>query len=197
MAHQPAVGVTGFAVVLAASSEEASPSADSRAQAPSYTPGAMGTAIVQGLHMLLATFWFGGAMWANFVLGPASARASAAAAGEMGAQIGIQATRIIPPVAGLAILLGFLRGTVWGPVTSFDAVFNAGFGRWWFIALLLAVATFVWGQRITGPAAASIGSAGTDAERAARVQRTIRLASIELIGFCGIFSMMILMRFYP
>jgi len=157
----------------------------------------MGTAVVEGLHMLLAIFWFGGTMWANFVLGPASARASAAAAGEMGAQIGIQATRVIPPVAGLAILLGFLRGTVWGPVTSIDAVFNTGFGRWWFIALILALATFVWGQRVTGPAAASIGSAGSDVERAARVQRTIRLASIELVGFCGIFSMMILMRFYP
>lgn len=31
---------------------------------------------------------------------------SQAAAGELGAQVGIQASRVIPPVAGLAILLG-------------------------------------------------------------------------------------------
>src|ERR1700733_3138881 len=157
----------------------------------------MGTAIVEGLHMLFAIFWFGGTMWANFVLAPATARTSPAAAGEMGAQIGIQAARVIPPVAGLAILLGFLRGAVWGPVTSLNALFNTGFGRWWLIALVVAIATFIWGQRLTGPSAESIGKATTDAERVARVRRTIRLASIELIGFCVIFSMMILMRFYP
>jgi hypothetical protein len=157
----------------------------------------MGVAIVEGLHMLFATFWFGGTLWVNFVLGPASERTSPAAAGEMGAQIGIQANRVIPPVAGLAILLGLLRGTVWGPIDSLGAVFNTGFGRWWFIALVLAVITFGWGQRLTGPSAASIGGAVDPEERAARIQRTLRLASIELVGFFGIFSMMILMRFYP
>jgi putative copper export protein len=157
----------------------------------------MGTAVVEGLHMLFATFWFGGTLWVNFVLGPATARTSPAASGEMGTQIGIQANRVIPPVAGLAILLGLLRGTVWGPIDSLSAVFTTGFGRWWFIALLLAIITFIWGQRLTGPAAASIGTAATAEERAVRVQRTLRLASLGLIGFFGIFSMMILMRFYP
>jgi hypothetical protein len=157
----------------------------------------MGTAIVEGLHMLFAIFWFGGTMWVNFVLGPASARMSQAAAGELGAQVGIQAARVTPAVAGLAILLGFLRGTVWGPINSLSAVFNTGYGRWWFIALVLAILTFGWGQRLTGPSAASIALARDDAERVARTQRTLRLASLELIGFFGIFSMMILMRFYP
>lgn len=122
---------------------------------------------------------------------------SQAAAGELGAQVGIQASRVIPPVAGLAILLGFLRGTVWGPINGPNAVFNTGFGRWWLIALLLAVLTFAWGQRLTGPSAASISLANDDADRVVRTQRTLRLASLELIGFVGIFSMMILMRFYP
>lgn len=153
--------------------------------------------MIEGLHMLFAIFWFGGTLFVNFVLGPATARTSPAAAGEMGAQIGIQATRVIPPVASLAILLGFLRGTVWGPIDGLSSVFNTGFGRWWFIALVLAIITFVWGQRITGPSAASIATSTNADERAARVQRTIRLASIELIGFFGVFSMMILMRFYP
>jgi hypothetical protein len=157
----------------------------------------MGVAIVEGLHMLFATFWFGGTLWVNFVLGPAAARTSPAASGEMGGQIGLQAARVVPPVAGLAILLGFLRGTVWGPINGLGAIFNTGFGRWWFIALVIAVITFMWGQRLTGPSAASIGSASDDAERAVRTQRTLRLASIELIGFFAIFSMMILMRFYP
>ena len=104
---------------------------------------------------------------------------------------------MIPPVAGLAILLGFLRGAVWGPINSLQALFGTGFGRWWFIALVLALLTFAWGQRLTGPSAASIALASNDAERVARTQRTLRLASLELIGFFGIFSMMILMRFYP
>ena len=80
--------------------------------------------MIEGLHMLFAIFWFGGTLFVNFVLGPATARTSPAAAGEMGAQIGIQATRVIPPVAGLAILLGFLRGTVWGPIDGLSSCFQ-------------------------------------------------------------------------
>ncbi|MGA7988555.1 MAG: hypothetical protein WCB51_09180 [Candidatus Dormiibacterota bacterium] len=86
---------------------------------------------------------------------------------------------------------------MWGPINGPNAVFNTGFGRWWLIALLLAVLTFAWGQRLTGPSAASISLANDDADRVVRTQRTLRLASLELIGFVGIFSMMILMRFYP
>jgi hypothetical protein len=86
---------------------------------------------------------------------------------------------------------------VWRPITSLNAVFNTGYGRWWFIALVLAIATFAWGQRLTGPSAASIGTATNESDRLARVQRTLQLASIELVGFFGIFSMTILMRFYP
>lgn len=156
----------------------------------------MAAAIVQGLHMVTAIFWFGGTMFTNFVLGPAIQRSSAAAGGEVGAQIGIQATRVIRPVATLAIVLGFLRGTVWGPLKSASDVLNSGYGHWWLIALLLAIATYVWGETMTAKAAAAIGRA-PEAERAALTARTIRLASIELVGFFGIFSMMILMRFYP
>jgi uncharacterized membrane protein len=157
----------------------------------------MGTAIVEGLHMLFTILWLGGTVWANFVVGPASVRTSPAAAGEFGAQIGIQASRVIPPVARMAILLGVLRGTVWGPINSLKAVFNTGHRRCWFIALLFAIVTFVRGQRLTGPSAASIGKTTDEAERLARIQRTRRLAWIELLGFLGIFRMMILMRFYP
>jgi hypothetical protein len=35
--------------------------------------------------MLFAIFWFGGTLWVNVVLGPASARTGPAAAGEFGA----------------------------------------------------------------------------------------------------------------
>lgn len=114
----------------------------------------------------------------------------------MPSAIGSTAFAGIECIRGLAILLGFLRRTVWGPIDSFNAVFNTSYGRWWFVALVLAVITLVWGQRITRPSAASIGLATTPEQRAARVQRTLRMASIELIFF-GIFSMMILMRLYP
>ncbi|MBV9099478.1 MAG: hypothetical protein JOZ46_01590 [Candidatus Dormibacteraeota bacterium] len=154
----------------------------------------MGSAIVQGLHMFFAIFWFGGTLFANFVVGPAAARSLPASQADFGAQIGIQADRVIRPVATLAIILGFLRGTVWGPIHSAGDVFNSSYGRWWFIALLLAIATFSWAELRTAPAARAIATV-PDAERPAQIQRTIRDAMVELVGFAGILSMMVLMRF--
>ena len=154
----------------------------------------MAQAIVQGLHMFFAIFWFGGTLFANFVVGPAAARASVAAQADLGGQIGIQASRVIPPVAGMAILLGFLRGTVWGPVQSPSAVFNTGYGHWWAVAFVVAIATFLWGQFVTGRNAELIAKV-PDADRPAQIQKTVRLATIELAGFATILSMMVLMRF--
>ncbi len=41
----------------------------------------MGVAIIEGLHMLFATFWFGGTLFVNFVLGPATERTSSCGRG--------------------------------------------------------------------------------------------------------------------
>jgi len=156
----------------------------------------MAAAIVQGFHMFFAIFWFGGTLFANFVVGPAAARSLPTSQADMGAQIGLQAARVIPSIAGLTILLGFLRGTVWGPVRSAPDVFGTNYGRWWFIALILAVFTFAFGQFVTGRAAEAIATV-PEPERPAQIQKTIRLATIELAGFFGMLSMMVLLRFYP
>jgi uncharacterized membrane protein len=144
--------------------------------------------------MFFGIFWFGGTLFANFVIGPAAARSLPASQADMGAQIGIQADRIIRPVAALTIILGFLRGTVWGPIKSVGDVFNLGYGHWWLIALLMAVATFGWAESMTAPAARAIATV-PDAQRPAQIQRTIRRAMVELLGFATILSMMVLMRF--
>lgn len=156
----------------------------------------MASAITQGLHMFFAIFWFGGTLFANFVIGPAAARSLPASQADMGAQIGLQASRVIPPVAGVTILLGFLRGTVWGPIKGVSDVFNLNYGHWWLIALIVAIITYLWGQFMTGRASAAIATV-PEAERPAQIQKTIRLATIELAGFFTILSMMILLRFYP
>jgi uncharacterized membrane protein len=156
----------------------------------------MAAAIVQGLHMFFAIFWFGGTLFTNFVVGPAVARSSPASQADVGAQIGMQAERVIPAVAAMTILLGFLRGTFLGSIKSTDTLFGTSYGHWWLIAFLAAIATFLWGKFVTGKAAAAIGTA-PEGDRPAAIQRVIRLATVELLGFFTILSMMVLMRFYP
>ncbi len=103
------------------------------------------------------------------------------------------------------MLLGLLRGIVFGPVRSLDFVFGTAYGITFLIALLAALATFAWSQLVltraarrldTFPLAEVMKSGGTATLAfAAQMQRVKRFALLELFGFFVIFTCMILMRF--
>jgi uncharacterized membrane protein len=159
---------------------------------------------VQWLHVLFGIFWFGAVLYADFILIPAITTLPITSQREIGGAIGARAAKIITPVAGLVILLGLIRGTVFGPIKTFDAL-TTTYGLTWVFALIVAVVTFLWGTRVIVPAiermnAISVADAvqadGTPAPNlVAAIDRVKRVTVLELIGFFVIFTCMILMRF--
>jgi hypothetical protein len=161
--------------------------------------------VVQWLHVLLGIFWFGSVLALDFLVLPAISRLPAEGQRAMGDAYGRVASRIIPPVGLLVIALGILRGTVFGTIRDLDTLVGSAYGVTWLVALVAAIATFLWGGLVLGPAAErfqaipaedAVGADGTASPVfTAAVARIKLLAMLELVGFLVIFSCMILMRF--
>jgi uncharacterized membrane protein len=159
---------------------------------------------VQWLHVLLGITWFGAAITGNLIFIPALSRLPLDRQREVGGPYGEISQRVIPPVAVGVILLGILRGTVFGPFKSLDALATA-YGLTWLIALILATATFAWGKWMIEPALHRMNSIpveqALDADgrpsptMASAIDSVKRVAVLELVGFIAVFTCMILMRF--
>jgi uncharacterized membrane protein len=159
---------------------------------------------VQWLHLFFGIFWFGAVLYGDFILIPAITTLPLNSQREMSSAIGPRAARIILPVSSLVILLGILRGTVFGRIKSLDAL-TTQYGIIWIIALIAALATFYWGTRVIVPAVErlnvisaqdAVGADGAPTPAfSAAIDRVKRVTLLELIGFFVIFTCMILMRF--
>jgi uncharacterized membrane protein len=160
--------------------------------------------IVQWAHVFFGIFWFGAVLYADFILIPAITTLPLNTQREISAALGPRAERIIAPVAGLVILLGIIRGTVFGPIKSLDAL-TTTYGLTWLVALIVAAATFYWGTRVIVPAIQRLNAIGVQdavgpdgaptATFTAAIDQVKRVTLLELIGFFVIFTCMILMRF--
>ncbi|MBA2756005.1 MAG: hypothetical protein H0U37_00995 [Chloroflexi bacterium] len=157
--------------------------------------------VVQWLHVLLGILWFGNALALAVIVIPAMNRLPIVRQREIGGAIGLRSNRIFPVVVPLIILLGIARGTVLGPIKSLDILFGTAYGLTWLAALVVTTLTFIWGLRVIVPAVeamerAPVNAHGTPtAALIAATDRAKRLVLVELIGFLGIYTCMILMRF--
>lgn len=149
--------------------------------------------VVQWLHVLGGIFWFGGTLFSNFVVVPAVMGISPAAQKEFGNAIG-RTAQIVRPISYATIVLGILRGTVWGPIKGTETLFGTAYGITWLVALVVAVGLVGYGQMVIEPFRERLGRA-TEAEARLLVAQAGRIFGIELLGFFVIFTAMILMRF--
>ena len=159
---------------------------------------------VQWLHVLLAIMWFGSVLYSDFILIPAISTLPLPTQRIIAAALAPRANRIIPAVAGVVILLGVIRGTVFGPLKSLDALGTA-YGITWVVALIVAAGTFLWASRVIAPSLDRLASIpdsealNPDGSATAKLTELIsqvkRNVALELIGFLVIFTCMILMRF--
>jgi uncharacterized membrane protein len=158
----------------------------------------------QWLHVLLGITWFGAAITSNLIFIPALTRLPLDRQREMGGHYGDQAAKVLNIAAMGVILLGILRGTVYGQIRSLDAL-TTTYGITWLVALIVATATFLWGKRVIEPAIARMNAVPvSDAFQAdgqaspamvAAVDTVKRVAGLELLGLIRSFTCMILMRF--
>jgi uncharacterized membrane protein len=159
---------------------------------------------VQWLHVLAAITWFGAMIYTDFILIPAVTTLPPREQRLAGAAIGRQSVKVIMGAATAVIVLGILRGTVFGQIKDFDHLTSV-YGLTWLLALVLSLVTYYWGLRVITPAVARFNE--FDLERAmlpdgtanpamvALVADIKRKTMLELLLFLAIFTCMILMRF--
>lgn len=155
---------------------------------------------VQWLHVLLGILWFGNALAVAFFLIPAISTLPIPTQRQVEDRYVEIADRTFKVVAPTVIVLGVLRGTVFGPIQSIESL-GTPYGITWLVALGAAIATFLWGLYVIGGATRMMNAAplapdgGPTPELERATARLKRVAVLELLGFVVIFTCMILMRF--
>jgi uncharacterized membrane protein len=163
-----------------------------------------GEATAQWLHILFGTFWFGGSLFANFVVVPAMMRLPAEPQQQFLRLFAEQTDRMFLIAASGTIVLGVIRGTVFGEIKDV-ADLGSAYGIYWIIGLVAACLTYAYGSWYLAPranrlgaemAAAGVGPGGQmPPELAVRMSRIRVLAALELVGFLVVFTTMIAMHF--
>lgn len=151
--------------------------------------------VIQWLHVFLGIFWFGSILYVDLVLFPTLNTLPVQEQQKVGGLLGPRTSRVLVPVGLTVVLLGFLRGTVFGQLHSLDAVFGSAYGITWFCALLLGIGLMLWGLLVLVPRAEALTTAPSPEEYGARARTLKVLTLLELLGFVAIFTCMILMRF--
>jgi uncharacterized membrane protein len=160
--------------------------------------------IVQWLHVLAAITWFGAVLYTDFILIPGLMTLPPREQRSAGTAIGTQAFKVIIGAASAVIVLGILRGTVFGQIKSLEAL-GTTYGLTWLLALVLSLVTFWWGLKVIGGALdrfnafpleeATLPDGTANPALTALVIDVKRKTMLELVFFFVIFTCMILMRF--
>jgi hypothetical protein len=158
-------------------------------------PMAVLTIVIQWLHVLLGIFWFGSILYVDTILLPSLDTLPLIEQQKIGGLLGPRTSRVLLPVGLTVVLIGFLRGTVFGRLHSLDAVFGSAYGITWLIALLLGIGLILWGLVVLVPRAEALNTAKSPEAYGEIVTQLKVLTLIELTGFVAIFTCMILMRF--
>lgn len=147
--------------------------------------------IVQWLHVLLAIVWFGYAIAMFLFIKPVVDKLPEESQRDLNFRFGERTARAMPFIALGVLILGIVRGTVFGQVNSFNALTTA-YGITFLVALLGTLALIFNGARNMGPAFSALRTTPDFAGTAVRLQR---YAQFDLVLFTVVFSCMILMRF--
>ena len=150
---------------------------------------------VQWLHVLLGIFWFGSTLYVDVILVPTLMGLPLAKQQEVTGRLAQRSTQVLLPVAALVIVLGFLRGTIFGQLHSVAAVFGSAYGLTWLVALLTTLALFGWAFIVLKRALERLNTAQGPEQFAAGLKRAKVLTAAELAFFLVIFTCMVLMRF--
>jgi hypothetical protein len=157
--------------------------------------------VIQWLHVLLGMLWFINALLVATVLIPTLNTFPLPIQREVGGRYGERTVRIFNVVIPVVIVLGFVRGTVFGPIKSIEAAFTTAYGVTWLVALVVAIAIYLWSMLVIERGIAAMNAiplkadGGAPPELEHAVSRLKGAIVLELMGFLVIFTCMILMRF--
>ncbi|HEX5148659.1 MAG TPA: hypothetical protein VFW02_06220 [Candidatus Limnocylindrales bacterium] len=157
--------------------------------------------LVQFVHVAGGAAWFGGSLFANLVLLPFVGQQAPERQRELIRGIVLGPERVMIAAALTAAVTGMVRGIAFGPIRSLGALATP-YGVIWLASVLVALAVFATGARLTSPAARAlrdddrvwmVGSPAS-AAHAARLLSRLRLGfRLELLGIAAILALMVLL----
>lgn len=161
--------------------------------------------VVHWIHVLAGIIWFGGTLVVNLLVTPALNVLPPDQQRRLGRQLAGSLRRYYSAAAGVAMLFGILRGTLFGPIKGPDMLFGTAYGLTWLASLILTIGLAFIGSRYSAPTAERMyrddslwGFGPNEAPPAglvAHVQLLRTIGLIELAGFFVVFTLMVFMRF--
>lgn len=156
--------------------------------------------VVQWLHVFCGISWFGSRIVVTFILLPTMRRIPQAKQHDFLRELIRRFVRVEPALGVATIVLGILRGTVFGEVRSLDIAFGTTYGITWVTAFALGIVIAILGGLVGASfkTLEAIPVAGDGSSEVAFTQRLVRTegySQLSLALFFLIFTCMILMRF--
>jgi uncharacterized membrane protein len=157
-----------------------------------------GLVAIQFIHIAGGAAWFGGSLFASLVLVPYVRRQAPDRQRELIRGVILGPERVMIAAALTAAITGLVRGTAFGRIGSLDAL-GTSYGAIWLASILVALAVFAIGGRVTSPAARALrdddrvwadASGPTHAALLDRLRLGFRL---ELLGITTILALMVLL----
>jgi len=160
--------------------------------------------LVQLFHVLAGVVWLGGSIFMNLVVLPAVLALPIAEQRKVLRRVILGPERLMVGAALAAAILGVVRGVVFGPIRSLEAL-STPYGLVWMAAIAATVGVFALGALVTSPAARQLLGDSAIWEDASRqdvdsalhrqIQRVRRGFRLELAGILAIFALMPVLRF--
>ena len=153
-----------------------------------------GAATIQFVHVAGGAAWFGASLFANAVLLPYVLRQPPERQRELIRGVILGPERFMIAAALTAAVTGLVRGIVFGRIDGTDAL-GTPYGLVWIASIIVAIAVFAVGGRITSPAARRLRDDDRvwDGDPAARVPLLDRVRvgfRAELVGISTILVLM-------
>jgi uncharacterized membrane protein len=150
--------------------------------------------LVQWLHILGGIVWAGGFAFMALAVWPALFRRPGPEARALFTALAPSASRSMGIAAQAVLWLGILRGTLLGPIKSFDALFGTPYGHTFMGAIVLAIAAAVLGavtgRKLEARVWDDAGQFRPDARAHVR-----RAAAAPLVLLTAVVACMVLMHF--
>ncbi|HEX9495578.1 MAG TPA: hypothetical protein VGA38_07450 [Candidatus Limnocylindria bacterium] len=156
-----------------------------------------GTFAIEWVHILLGIFWFGSALYANFILAPVVIRLGPSVRRELLAGM-VGRAPVLVWAGYLTVTAGLLRGTVFGRIQSTDVLFGTRYGVVWLAALGVGIFLALWSHLVLWRSARRMIAMPPPAAASGPVvaSRPDPLPVIvEMVGFVALFTLMIVLKF--
>lgn len=151
------------------------------------------------LHIFLAIIWAGGIMFIGWGVFPATLRLSLVKQRFFLISLMKHVHHLFTLAGAFVIITGILLGTVFGPIKSWDFLWNSTYGHIFIAALIIGILTLIWGIAVGYREMMIIfhddflWKEAENGNKKPLIHQLIRLAALESVEAAGFVTLIFLM----